>query len=575
MYLSFYHLLDKPFAAKPDPSFLWLGPNYAEALSVMRHGIFAGKGFVLLTGDAGSGKTTLVHALTGSFDKDVVWAVLANPDLDRLDFYNAIARGFGIDREFSSKVQFLLQFSAFLHSAREADQKVVLLVDDCHRLSQDLLEELRLLANIEKDGTRLIDICFIGRREFLDTLTQPNNRAVGQRLAGKAELVPLSFSETEEYIRHRLKVAGTEEELFTAKAVQLIYRAAEGNPRLINMICDQALNAGAATESRLIGRQIVEECLAQLNLPYAARQEKAARPEEKKRVYHLLQRMSHLFKVDRRWRWVKYGLGGLLIGGIGVSFFLQPENGRDPAADAGRPVMQQPAAKEKVRDVVSPAVGKLEPIGKAIDLNMVPDRKEPMVKKEDEAKKTMEERAVSEAAKEEALTEPEQVPTVTADTPVGSAPEPATPEKPGEEKPAGISAKPPAEQAKAAPAEEPARLPPMQPGRIVLPLRANSLELTDEAAKEYGEFVAELKKYPKAKLLVKGFVSAKTNSPENVRLSEERATAVQKLLVKSGIDPARITVKGMGNQEPIASNDTSEGRTKNRRVEVEVVSDGR
>jgi len=579
MYLSFYHLLDKPFAARPDPSFLWLGPNYAEALSLLRQGIFANKGFVLLMGDAGSGKTTLVNALTGGFAKNVVWAVVGNPGLDRLEFYNALARGFGIDREFSSKVQFLLQFSAFLHSAREADKKVVLLVDECHRLSQDLLEELRLLANIEKDGTGLIDICFVGRREFLDTLTQPNNRAVGQRLTGKAELVPLSSSETEEYIRHRLKVAGTEEELFTAKAIQLIYRAAEGNPRLINMICDQALDGGAAVESRLIGRKIVEECLAQLNLPHAARQENAAGVGEKKRGHHLLHRMTDRLG-ERRWRWVKYGLGVLLLGGIGISFLLQSENGRDPAADAGRPAVQQAAGGEKVRHDLPPAVGVFSPIGKAIDLNMVADRKEALVKKKDDAKKAMEERAASAGTKEEASAEPERMPAETADTSVSPAPEPATHVKPAEEKPseekaAGISVKPAAEQSKAVPAEEPARLPPMQPGRIVLPLRPSSLELTDEAAKEYGKFIAELKKYPKAKLLVKGFVSAKTNSPENVGLSKERAMAVQKLLVKSGIAPARITVKGMGNQEPIAGNDTSEGRTKNRRVEVEVVNDGR
>lgn len=574
MYLLFYHLLDKPFDARPDPSFLWLGPNHTEALSVLRHEIFASKGFVLLTGDAGAGKTTLVNALTGSFAKDVAWAVVGNPGPGRLDFYNALGRGFGIGREFSSKVQFLLQFSAFLHSVRDADKKVVLLVDDCHRLSQDLLEELRLLANIEKDGIGLIDICFIGRREFLDILTQPNNRAVGQRLTGKAELVPLSPSETEEYIRHRLKVAGTEEELFTSKAIQLICRAAEGNPRLINMICDQALNAGAAAEARLIDRKIVEECLAQLNLPPAARQEQAVCAGDKNRVRHLLHRMTDRLPDDRRWRWVKYGLGVVLIGGIGISFFLPSENGGDTGADAGRPAVQQPAALEKVRPDLSPAVGKLEPIGKAIDLNMVPDRKEAMVKNKDDAKKAIKERAVSKGTREEASTDPEQVPAEMADTSVGP-PEVTPREEPGGDKAAGISPRPLAEQAKAVPAEEPARLPPMQSGRIVLPLGPNSLGLTDEAAKEYGKFIAELKNYPKAKLLVKGFVSAKSNSPENVRLSEERAMAVQKLLVKSGIDPTRITVKGMGNQKPLASNDTNEGRTKNRRVEVEVVDDGR
>ncbi|EKD36848.1 MAG: ExeA2, partial [uncultured bacterium] len=245
MYTSFYNMDSRPFETHLDPSFLWPGEKHNEALTVLRDGIRENKGFLLLTGDAGVGKTMLINVLTATLGLDVAWAVIGDPSLSRLDFYNAIIRGFKIDRECTSKVQFLLQFSNFLHKAHDENKKVLLLIDNCHLLSQDLLEELRLLANIEKEEEKLIHIVFVGRREFHDMLVQPINRAVRQCLTLEVELAALTLNETEDYIRHRLNIAGADEKMFTAKAIRIIHRGAGGIPRLINKICNCAMVAGS------------------------------------------------------------------------------------------------------------------------------------------------------------------------------------------------------------------------------------------------------------------------------------------------------------------------------------------
>ena len=219
MYTAFYNLNTKPFELNPDPSFLWFGGKNEEIFTALRYAILNDKSS-LLTGAAGTGKSILIKALAESLDKDVLWTIIADPQLEKIDFYNAIAKGFGIGEAFTSKVQFLIQFSHFLHKADDENKKVVLLVDDCHRLSQELLEELRLLSNIEKADAKLINFLFVGQPEFNDTLVQPRNRAVRQGLTIELLLDPLNIQETEEYIRHRLKVAGTEEKIFTAGALR-------------------------------------------------------------------------------------------------------------------------------------------------------------------------------------------------------------------------------------------------------------------------------------------------------------------------------------------------------------------
>lgn len=581
MQRSMKNILKGPFAAQPG-QFFWLGPQYAAALRLLREAILEQGGVFLLTGEKGTGKTTLASVLAGDLDPSCMWAMIGDAGQSRQDFYLAVAQAFGIEQEVSSKVRFLLQFSAFLHRVTDEGRKVVLAIDDCQGLAQEILEEIRHLANLEKSGTPLVNLLLIGRPEFLESLARPNNRALGQRVSGKAELVPFTLAETREYIRHRLKTSGMEEELFTDKAVRLVYDAAGGSPRLTTMVCDQVLRGGAAVdESSLIGRKSVEEAAVRLGLEPSAIQ---VPPHPSEKDAHaarpgLLARSRRRLLANPTWRWSIYILPVLLAGAVG--FTLLPEAKRQPveqAVETGEPEVLPPAVLGRVDEVLPPAVGRLEPIGRAIDLDM-PAGKE-MGRRETEGQKAEEEGSAAEegrkmqrSAQDFPASRAEPLLENTPDEESMAAGRQAVKEPLQEEEPAVVAQKdemaesPPAELA----AEKPPT-PPLQPARIVLPLRPNSLELTEAAARAYRELVEQLEKHPEARLVVKGFVSAKTNSPENIKLSEERAMAVQRLLVKSGIDPARITVRGMGNQEPLASNDTSEGRAKNRRVEVEVES---
>ena len=261
---------------KPDPTFLWFGEQYKEAISLMRYGIFDNKGFLLLTGDAGTGKTSLINFLVAGFDDTVLWTVINDPNRERLDFYNAIARGFGIAKEITSKVQFLIQFSNFLHKAFDEKKKVLLLIDDCHLLSQDMLEEVRLLSNIEKADARLLNIFFVGQRQFLDLLIHPANRSVRQRLGLKIDLTPLTITETEAYIKHRLKVAGTIAKIFATKAIKTIHQFSLGNPRQINILCDRALVVAAVKKTHSLDQRFIEDCITSLDQPFSLPEEDAA-----------------------------------------------------------------------------------------------------------------------------------------------------------------------------------------------------------------------------------------------------------------------------------------------------------
>lgn len=266
MYLSFYHLNRNPFQISTNPQFLWQGEKHKEALATLRYGILDNKGFLLLTGDVGTGKTTLINALLNSLDEDVLAVTIPDPGLDQLDLYYYIAAAFGIREQFSSKGQFLVLLSKFLHQMHELGKKVLLIIDEAQRLSPVLLEEIRLLSNIERPDTKLINIFFVGQNEFNDILLQEENRALRQRVTVSYDISPLSIKETGEYLRHRLKVAGCDRQLFNAGAIHHIHAFSKGYPRLINVIADRALLTGYVEEAQEIGGKVVLECANELQI---------------------------------------------------------------------------------------------------------------------------------------------------------------------------------------------------------------------------------------------------------------------------------------------------------------------
>ena len=265
MYRSYYSLVKKPFQLTTDPKFLWLGEKHKEALATLKYGVIDQKGFLLVTGDVGTGKTTLINALLESIQEDTLVANITDPALNLIEFFNFVALSFKIPEKFDSKIDFIVYFSRFLKKVYSENRNVLLIIDEAHRLSKEILEHIRLLSNIELPEEKLINIFFVGQNEIHQTLALPECRALRQRISLIYQIEPLSENETLAYIKHRLKVAGTEKNIFTQNAVQEIYHFSKGYPRLINTICDHALLTGYARGFKKITPDFITECAQQFN----------------------------------------------------------------------------------------------------------------------------------------------------------------------------------------------------------------------------------------------------------------------------------------------------------------------
>ncbi len=265
MYLSYYNLAEKPFQIDTDPRFLWFGEKHQEALAVLKYGVLDRNGFVVLTGGIGTGKTTLLNALLESLGDNVVVANINNPKLDTLDFLKIVAKSYEPAAVIDGKADFILFFNRFLQQAHFDGRIVLLVIDEAHRLSQDLLEEIRLLSNAEQAGKRLINIFFIGQNELKQSLLLPECRALRQRVTLFYDIQPLSEDEMVQYIGHRLRVAGSQAQLFTSDAIHEIHRSSRGYPRLINIICDHALLTGYVQGLKTISPEVVNECAQEIH----------------------------------------------------------------------------------------------------------------------------------------------------------------------------------------------------------------------------------------------------------------------------------------------------------------------
>lgn len=264
MYLSFYNLAEKPFNISTDPRFLWRGEKHQEALANLRYGLLEANGYVVLTGDVGTGKTTLVNALIETLDDNVLVANINHPTLDTVEFLNLVAKTYDASATISCKTDFLFFFNSFLQKTYAAGKVVLLVIDEAHRLSKELLEEIRLLSNMEQAGNKMINIFFVGQNELKEVLLSPHCRALRQRITLFYDIEPLSGDETLKYVTHRLKVAGTDAELFKQEAINEIHSFSRGYPRLINIICDRALLTGYVKEQKDIDAGIVTECAREI-----------------------------------------------------------------------------------------------------------------------------------------------------------------------------------------------------------------------------------------------------------------------------------------------------------------------
>lgn len=267
MYNNFFHLTSDPFGINPNPKFLYMMPHTREALAGLVYGISSRKGFIVLTGEVGTGKTTLLNRALLEFDQRRLFtSFVFNPRLDITDFLEFVLIDFGITPVSRSKSSMLIQLNRWLVERYARKEVCVVIVDEAQNLSLDLLEEIRLLTNLETSTEKLLQIVLSGQPEFEEKLRDPSVRQLRQRISIWCRTHVLSAEETAAYIAQRLRIAGASERIFSDEAAAAVYNLSRGIPRTINLICEHALIHCYAEQLRIVPAEVVFAAAQDLGL---------------------------------------------------------------------------------------------------------------------------------------------------------------------------------------------------------------------------------------------------------------------------------------------------------------------
>lgn len=306
MYKRFYNLQRNPFEITPDPSFLFTTRRHNEALATLYYGVRRHKGFVVLTGEVGTGKTLLIRSLLQILKlSNVHYAYVFNSRLASMEFLQYVAGDFRLPIAGKNKSELLLELSSFVISRFKKGLTTVLVVDEAHHLAEEVLEEIRLLTNLETAEEKLLQILLVGQPELDEKLDLVNLRQLKQRIALRSQLHALELEETEGYIRRRMQVAGNtnSDELFPFETVLEIHRQSRGIPRLINTLCENALIYGYARQAAKLTPQMIEEIASDFRLNIvrpASPQEQTVSGESSKDVAQAAKTLLDLYASLRQ-----------------------------------------------------------------------------------------------------------------------------------------------------------------------------------------------------------------------------------------------------------------------------------
>lgn len=614
MYLAHYGLNKKPFDISPDPAFLWLSEKHKEALAHLKYGIHDDKGFLVITGEVGTGKTALIKYLVKLINVGAIVVTVPDPDMSRIDFYNYLASELNMRKEFKSKGEFLIHFKKFLLNAFSSYKKVLLIIDEAQRLNNDLLDEIRLLGNIDLNGLILLNIFFIGQNEFKAILMDDANKSIRQRITASYQIDSLTVEEVWGYIRHRLQVAGSRQEIFTPEAIREIYKHSKGYPRLINIICDHALMTGYADGLKIIDVDTIEECADDLKIAIggyhseSGGDELSPIPGPVEKITKPLERAIQENQDD----YLRVAIGNkipknqdtYIKRAIGEDVFETPDDDqimtalknyleKHPVSKRGNET-DLPANDHQKRAVGITAViiaffmfaigGYLfqEPLFQVYSQVEVftagllgrPAEESPVYLDHNTATalSPAEHLQIARQKIDSVLT-PEERLQVTQESNHAAAPNDAD----------GYGHDESPVRSETAPAEiedlraDVKKEPPPAPVRSTLEKKKftvffdhDSNDLPEETAEALNRIIDLVTNMPFSDIIIKGYTDSLGDVLYNKKLSTERANRIKNYLVDRGVPESKIRVYGMGPDNPIASNATREGRSKNRRVEIEL-----
>ncbi len=269
MYNDFYNLKENPFNITSDPSFFFPSIRHEEAFNHLSYGIQSRKGIIVITGEIGTGKTTLCRTLLNRLDDRIKTALILNPSFSDLQLLQMIINDLGIHCAKKSKLDLVGAITLFLVEESAKGNNVAVIIDECQNLNIRQLEQIRLLSNLETEKEKLLQIILVGQPELGEKLKNPALRQLTQRVTVRYHILPLGKDEIKHYINHRLKIAGSKTKLqFTAKAIEAIFTHSQGTPRVINTLCDRALLAGFVKETFSIDEQLIHDSAKEMQFAY-------------------------------------------------------------------------------------------------------------------------------------------------------------------------------------------------------------------------------------------------------------------------------------------------------------------
>ncbi len=520
MYLDYYNIAENPFDTDQGKTSLWLGGNLPKVASTLKEAIMERKGIVFLTGDTGTGKSTIIKMITDILQDQFIIATLSNPGLTSLDFFNVLSVRFKFNKNFKSKSAFLVHLRNFLRNSHAINKNILLIINDADRLKIELFEELALLSDIELDDRKMISILLVGRKGWIEESMQKNIKRISDKIALVCNLDPLNEAETAKYIQYCLGTAGTKKNIFSNKAIHEIFSFSRGNLNLINSICDLALRKGYSYKKKTINTAIVKECGNEL-------QEKGTVDSDVNSPLKFFVKKVKKKKLaadqppsPKRWLWITALFVLLLIFSSYVLYKSQTEKSSIWRTDE---IAHKNYDFHKLREeeIISPDA----PQGTHKNYSNSDTEKQatapdsPNIGNED-----LEPFSTEKIKSSDKLTKTD-------------------------------------------------REWPFSTYKKIIYFKYDSNTLSPESLEILDKIADFAIHNPENEFIIKGYTDSIGADSYNLTISKFRANSVKSYLIAKGVDSSKLATFGLGSQNPIFSNRTAGGRKLNRRVEIELKLD--